>query len=142
MTTINKFKILTKFVKDLSSETPDVQSYLFVKDNISKYHLNIEIKSKPLKSQMIEVSAILKFADSEPNEKKAHFEIDYASIIKIDEDVKEKKELEKIILCDVPKEIYPELEKIFLNLLKDSGYPEIKLDKKIDFDKLYEEKFN
>tara|TARA_B110001452_G_C14926441_1_gene323959 strand:- start:39 stop:467 length:429 start_codon:yes stop_codon:yes gene_type:complete len=142
MTTINKFKILTKFVKDLSSETPDVQSYLFVKDNISKYHLNIEIKSKPLKSQMIEVSAILKFADSQANEKKAHFEIDYASIVKIDEDVKEKKELEKIILCDVPKEIYPELEKVFLNLLKDSGYPEVKLDKKIDFDKLYKEKFN
>ena len=142
MTTINKFKILTKFVKDMSSETPDVQSFLFVKDNISKYHLNIEIKSKPLKSQMIEVSAVLKFADSEANEKKAHFEIDYASIIKVDEDVKEKKELEKIILCDVPKEIYPDLEKIFLNLLKDSGYPEIKVDKKIDFDKLYKEKFN
>ena len=95
MTTTDKFKILSKFVKDLSSETPDVQTYLYVKDNISKYHLNIEIKSKPIKNQLIEISAILKFKDIQPNEKQSHFEITYVSIVKVDDDIKEKKDLEK-----------------------------------------------
>ena len=126
----------------MSSETPDVQSYLFVKDNISKYHLNIEIKSIPLKNKMIEINTTLKFEDKEANEKKSYFEIIYASIVKIDDDINDKKKLEKIILCDVQNKIYPGLEKIFLNLLNDSGFPGIKLEKKIDFDKLYAERSN
>ena len=134
-----KFKILTNFIKDMSSETPDVQSYLFVKENISKYHLNIDITSKALKNRMIEVSTILKFEDKNSSEKKSHFEIVYISIIKIDESVKDKKELEKIVICDLQNEIYPKIEKIFLNLLNDSGFPGIKIEKKIDFNKLYNE---
>ena len=137
-----KFKILAEFVKDISSETPDIQSYIFVKENISKYHLNIDINSKPLKNKMIEVNTTLKFEDKEPNEKKSHFEIIYSTIIKVGDEVNEKKELEKIILCDVQNKIYPELERIFLNLLNDSGFPGIKLDKKIDFNKLYNERSN
>ena len=136
------FKILTEFVKDMSSETPDIQSYLFVKDNIAKYHLNIDIISKPLKNKLIEVNTTLKFEDKEPNEKKSHFEITYASIVKISEEIKIKKELEKILLCDVQNKIYPNLEKIFINLLENSGFPGIKFDKKIDFNKLYNEKFS
>ena len=136
------FKILTEFVKDMSSETPDIQSYLFVKDNIAKYHLNIDIISKPLKNKLIEVNTTLKFEDKEPNEKKSHFEITYASIVKINEEIKIKKELEKILLCDVQNKIYPNLEKIFINLLENSGFPGIKFDKKIDFNKLYNEKFS
>ena len=134
------FKILTEFVKDMSSETPDIQSYLFVKDNIAKYHLNIDIISKPLKNKLIEVNTTLKFEDKEPNEKKSHFEITYASIVKINEEIKIKKELEKILLCDVQNKIYPNLEKIFINLLENSGFPGIKFDKKVDFNKLYNEK--
>jgi len=126
----------------MSSETPDVQSYLFVKDNISKYHLNIEIKSIPLKNKMIEVNTTLKFDDKEANERKSHFEITYATIVKIDDEISDKKELEKIILCDVQNKIYPDLEKIFLNLLNDSGFPGIKLEKKINFNKLYTERSN
>ena len=135
------FKILTEFIKDMSSETPNVQSYLFVKDNISKYHLNIDIASKPLKNKLIEVSTTLKFEDKEPNEKKSHFEITYASIVKVDEEVK-KEELKKILLCDVQNKIYPNLEKIFLNLLHNSGFPKIKFDKKVDFNNLYNEQSN
>ena len=135
------FKILTEFIKDMSSETPDVQSYLFVKDNISKYHLNIDIASKPLKNKLIEVSTTLKFEDKEPNEKKSHFEMTYVSIIKVDEEVK-KEEVKKILLCDVQNKIYPNLEKIFLNLLHNSGFPEVKFDKKVDFNKLYNEQSN
>ena len=139
---IENFKILAEFVKDISSETPDVQSYIFVKENISKYQLNIDINSKPLKNKMIEVNTTLKFEDKEPNEKKSYFEIVYVSIVKINEEVKDKKDLEKILLCDVQNKIYPNLEKTFLNLLHNSGFPEIKLEKKIDFKKLYNEKFN
>ena len=137
-----KFKILAEFIKDMSSETPDTQTYLFVKDNISKYHLNIDINSKALKNKLIEINTILKFQDKDPNDKKSHFEIVYASVVKIDDEIKEKKDLEKIILCDVQNKIYPKLEKAFLNLLNDSGFPGIKLEKKIDFNKLYNEKSN
>lgn len=137
-----KFKILTNFIKDMSSETPDIESYLFVKENISKYHLNIDILSKPLKNRMIEVSTILKFEDKEENKKKSYFEIIYITIVKIDENVKDKKIIEKIILCDLQEIIYPKLEKAFLNLLNDSGFPGIKIQKKIDFNKLYNERSN
>tara|TARA_Y100000746_G_scaffold223856_1_gene225787 strand:- start:27 stop:449 length:423 start_codon:yes stop_codon:yes gene_type:complete len=137
-----KFQILANFIKDISSETPDVQSYLFVKDNISKYKLNIDINSKAIKNKMIEVNTILKFEDKESNEKKSYFEITYASIVKINESVKEKKELEKIIVCDIQNIIYPKLEKAFINLLNDSGFPNVKMEKKIDFNDLYNKKFN
>ena len=137
-----KFKILTNFIKDMSSETPDVESYLFVQENISKYHLNIDIASKALKNKMIEVSTILKFEDKNLSEKKSHFEIVYISIIKIDESVKDKKVIEKIVLCDLQNAIYPKIEKIFLNLLDDSGFSGIKIEKKIDFNKLYNERFS
>ena len=136
------FKILAQFIKDMSSETADIQSYLFVKDNISKYHLDIDISSKPLKNKLIEVNTKLRFEDKEPNEKKSHFEIIYASIVKINDGIKDKKYLEKIILCDIQNKIYPNLEKAFLNLLNNSGFPEVKLEKKIDFEKLYNKKFN
>ena len=136
------FKILAEFIKDISSETPDIQSYIFVKENISKYKLNIDITSKALKNKMIEVNTTLKFEDKELNEKKSYFEIVYVSVVKIDDEVKDKKELERILLCDVQNKIYPNLEKTFLNLLHNSGFPEIKLEKKIDFNKLYNEKFN
>ena len=136
------FKILAQFVKDISCETPDVQSYIFVKENISKYHLNIDINSKALKNKMIEVNTTLKFEDKEANEKKSYFEIIYASVIKIDEEIKDKKDLEKIILCDVQNKIYPNLEKTFLNLLHNSGFPEVKLEKKINFTELYKQRSN
>ena len=137
-----KFKILAKYIKDMSSETPDVETFLFVKENISKYHLNIDITSKPLKNKLIEINTTLKFEDKETNEKKSYFEIVYATIVRINDEVKEKKDLEKIILCDVPTKIYPDLENSFLNLVHNSGHPGIKLEKKIDFDKLYKERFN
>ncbi len=142
MTTTKKFRILAQFVKDISSETPDIQSYIFVRENISKYQLNIDINSKALKNKMIEINTTLKFEDKEANDKKSYFEIVYATLVKIEEDVKDKKNLEKIILCDVQNEIYPNLEKTFLNLLHNSGFPEVKLEKKIDFNKLYNERFN
>jgi preprotein translocase subunit SecB len=136
------FKILTQFAKDISGETPDVQTFIFVKENISKYQLGIDINSKALKNKMIEVNTILKFEDKELNEKKSFFEIVYATIVKIDEDVTTKQDIEKIVLCDVQNEIYPDLEKIFLSLLHSSGFPEVSLDKKIDFKKLYDERSN
>jgi len=137
-----KYKIIGSFIKDMSSETPDVETYIYVRDYISKYQLNIDIKSQPLKNHMVEVNTTLKFEDKGESKKKSFFEIVFATIIKIDESVIEKKELEKIILSDVQIEIYPRLEKTFLDLLHNSGYPEIKFEKKIDFESLYNKRFN
>ena len=137
-----KYKIVSKYIKDMSSETPDIETYIFVKDYISKYQLNIDINSKALKNRMIEVNTILKFEDKQQNKKKSYFEMNYSTIVEIDNEIKEKKELEKIILCDVQIEIYPELEKSFLNLLHNSGYPNVKFEKKIDFEKLYNQRLN
>ena len=140
MTKSVKFEILGKFIKDLSSETPNVETYLYVRDYISSYQLGIDITSKALKDKVIEINTTLKFEDKKNNKKKSHFEIVYATIVKVNEDVKDKKELEKIILCDVQDLIYPDLEKAILNLLHDSGYPGVKFEKKINFEKLYQQR--
>ena len=137
-----KFKILGKYIKDLSSETPDIETYLFVKEHISKYQLGIDINSKALKNKMIEVNTKFKFEDKENSKKKAYFEILFSTIVKINDEIQDKNELEKIILCDVQTQIYPELEKSLLNLLHNSGYPDIKFEKKVDFENLYKQKFN
>jgi len=138
----NKFEIILEYIKDLSVETPDVETLLYVKKNITKYKMNIDITSKALKDKMIEVNTKVAFEDKKNNEKKTFFEIIYSSVVKINGEIKNKKEMEKIILCDIQNKIYPKLEKIFLNLLKDSGYPGVKFEKKIDFEKLYNERFN
>ena len=137
-----KFKILSQFVKDMSSETPNVETYLYVKEYIKNYNLNIEITTKPLKNRMIEINTKLDYIDKGKSKNKSHFEMNYASIIKLDEEIKDRKIIEKIILCDVQKEIYPNLEKIFINLLSSSGFSNIKFEKKIDFEKLYNQRFN
>ncbi|MDC3126519.1 protein-export chaperone SecB [Candidatus Pelagibacter sp.] len=142
MTMTEKFKILGKFIKDLSSETPDVETYLFVSERINKYQLGIDITSKALKDKMIEINTTFRFEDKEQVKKKSQFEIVYSTIVKVNENVKEKKELEKIILCDVQVEIYPHLEKALLDLLHNSGYPTVKIEKKVDFEDLYKQRFN
>ena len=138
----DKYKILGKYIKDMSSETPDVETYIFVKERISKYQLLIDINSKPLKNKMVEINTILKFKDKEESKKKSYFEINFSTIVKINDDISDKKDLEKIILCEVQKEIYPDLEKSLLNLLHNSGYPGIKFEKKIDFEQLYNQRLN
>ena len=142
MTMTEKYKILGKYIKDMSSETANIETYVFVKENIHKYQLFIDINSKALKNKLIEVDTLMKFEDKENNEKKSYFEINFSTIVRVNEDIKEKKELEKILLCEVQKEIYPDLEKSLLDLLHNSGYPEIKFEKKIDFEELYNQKFN
>ena len=137
-----KYKILSNYVKDMSSETPDVESYLFTKSNINKYELDIDISSKPLKNKLIEINTSLKFQNKLEPEKKSYFEVVYASIVKIDDEVQEKKDLQKIILCEVQTDIYPKLEKILVNMLVDSGYTDVKFEKKVDFNKLFNDKFN
>ena len=142
MTTKNKFKILGKFIKDISAETPNIETYLFVRENISNYNLGIDITSKALKNKLIEINTTLKFHEKQESKKKAYFEIVFATIVKIDDDIKNKKDLEKIILCDVQTEIYPDLEKAILDLLHNSGYPSVKFDKKVNFEELYNNRFN
>ena len=136
------YKILAKFIKDMSSETPDVETYMFVKDNIFKYNLGININSKALKSRMIEIDTAIKFDSKDTNVKKSIFEFVYTTIVQVDEKLTDKKILEKIILVEVQKDIYPNIEKTLLNLLHNSGYPSIKVEKKVDFDELYKKNFN
>ena len=137
-----KFKIMAQFIKDMSSETPDAITFLYVKEYLKNYNLDIGISSKALKNRMIEVNTKLTYQDKSKSKNKSFFEITYATIVKIDEDVKDVKVMEKIVLCDVQNKIYPNLEKIFLNLLNDSGYPGVKIEKKIDFEDLYKKKTN
>ena len=137
-----EYKILTEFIKDISIETPNIETYIFVKDNISKYHLNIDINSTAVKNKIIQINTILKFEDNNLENKRSHFEITYATIVKLDDKFENKKDLERIILSEVPKKIYPKLEKIFLTLVKDCGFPEIQIKKKVDIEKLYNEKLN
>ncbi len=138
-----KFKILGKYIKDVSGETKDTETYIFVKDKISKYQLEININSKALKNKMIEINTIMKFEDKEETKYKSYFEMTYTTIIQVNDEVaKNKKDLEKIILCDSQIKIYPSLEKSFLDLLHNSGFPSVKFEKKIDFEKLYNQRFN
>jgi preprotein translocase subunit SecB len=137
-----KYKILGKYIKDMSSETKDIETYIFVRDRISKYQLAIDISSRPVKDKHIEVNTTLKYEDKESSKKKSHFEIIFSTIVRVNDDIKDKEELEKIVLCDVQTEIYPDLEKSLLNLLHNSGYPEIKFEKKIDFEALYNQRLN
>ncbi len=137
-----KFKILGSFIKDMSSETKDTETYIYVKDNISKYQLDINISSKIIKNKMIEVNTIMKFDDKNNSKLKSYFEMTYATIIKISDEIKDKAELEKIILCDAQIEIYPYLEKSFLDLLHNSGFKDVKFEKKIDFEKLFNQRIN
>ena len=138
---MKNYKILAEFTKDTSSETKDIQTYLFVKDYISKYQLTIDINSQPTKNKLIEISTFLKFEDKENNEKKSFFELVYVTIVKLDDGVKEKKEIEKIILCDVQKDIQPKLEKSFTDLINNSGFKQVSV-KNIDFEKLFNSRFN
>ena len=136
------YKVIGKFIKDISGETPNIETYLYVKDYISKYQLNIEINSKALKNQIIEINTLMKFQDTSKSERKSHFEMTYTTIIKLIKEIKDKNILQKIILCDVQKKMYPEMESALLNLLRMSWYANIKFEKKIDFDDLYNKKFN
>ena len=137
-----QFKIITQFVKDMSSETPDVETYLYVKEYLKNYNLDIDITTKPLKNRMIEINTKLSYSDKGKSKNKSYFEINYASIIKIDEQLKDRKIIEKIILCDAQKQIYPNIEKIFISLLNNSGFPNIKFEKKVDFEQLYNQRLN
>tara|TARA_Y100001980_G_C14328112_1_gene146442 strand:+ start:125 stop:547 length:423 start_codon:yes stop_codon:yes gene_type:complete len=137
-----KFNILGKYIKDISSETKDIETYIFVRDRLTKYKMAIDIKSKPLKNKLVEVNTILKFEDKEEVSKKSYFEMTYATIVKISDEVKAKEEFEKILLCDVQIKICPDIEKSFLNLLHNSGYTGFQLENKIDFQELYNNKFN
>ncbi len=138
---MKNYKILAEFIKDISSETKDVQTYLFVKDYIPKYQLTIDINSKPTKNKLIEISTTMKFEDKENNEKKSYFELVYVTIVKLDDSVKEKKKIEKILLCDVQKDIQPKLEKSFTDLINNSGFKQVSV-KNIDFEKLFNSRFN
>ena len=137
-----KYEIILKYIRDISIEIPNPETFIFSRDYITKYSLGINISTETLKNGMIETITKLTYKDPTENKKKSHFEISYSTVIKIIDKNLEKKEMEKILLCEVQNEIYPELEKVFINLIKDSGFPELKLEKKVNFEELYQKKMN
>ncbi len=136
------FKIILEYIKDLSIETPSVEALSFVRKDISNYVMDIDINSSLLKNKALEITTKLTLQDKKGNNEKSFFEIKYSTVIAIDNSINDKNLIGKIVLCDVQKKIYPKIEKIFLNLIKDAGFPEINFEKKVDFEKLYNEKFN
>ena len=142
MMTTKNYEIILKYVKDLSVEIPSPDTFIFSREYITKYSLGINITTNPLKNEMIEIITKLTYKDPSENKKKSFFEILFSTVIKINDKSLKKEELEKIILCDVQNEIYPELEKIFLGIIRDSGFPDLKLEKKINFEQLYQQRLN
>ena len=142
MMTTKKYEIVLKYVKDLSVEIPNPDTFIFSREYITKYSLGINITTNPLKNEMIEIITKLTYKDPSENKKKSFFEILFSTVIKINDKSLKKEELEKIILCEVQNEIYPELEKIFLGIIRDSGFPDLKLEKKINFEQLYQQRLN
>ena len=132
------YKILTSYVKDISSKISGTENYIYLKDNIPKYSLGIDINSLPLKNNMAEVNIKLTFDNKKEKDKKAYFEMTHSTVVRVEESAVNKNELKKIFLSDVPTEIYPEIEKKFFEIVKSIGYPEIKLEKKINFQELFE----
>ena len=137
-----KFKIILEYIKDLSIETPNVSTLTYVRENLENYIMDIDISSIIIKNKALEVTTKLILNDKKDSLEKAFFEIKYATVITIDETVSDKDTIRKIILCDLQKIVYPKIEKIFLYLIKIAGYPELKFEKKVDFEKLYDEKIN
>ena len=135
-----KHKILLGYIKDLSVETPDPESLIAARENISKYSLNLDLNSKFLKNKMIEVDTKLTYEDKTENRKKTRFEMTYTTVVKIEEENPDKEVVKKFILCDLQIKTYPEIEKIFIEILRLSGFPDIQLNSKIDFNKLYNER--
>ena len=142
MMTTKNYEIILKYVKDLSVEIPSPDTFIFSREYITKYSLGINITTNPLKNEMIEIITKLTYKDPSENKKKSFFEILFSTVIKINNKSLNKEELERIILCDVQNEIYQELERIFLGVIRDSGFPDLKLDKKINFEDLYQQKLN
>ena len=137
-----KYEIVLNYIKDLSVEIPDAQTFIFSKEYITKYTLGINVTTKAMKNDMIEVITKLHYKDPNDNKRKSYFEISYSTVIKIIDKNLKKDDLEKIILIEVQNEIYPGLEKIFLNVIKDAGFPDLALEKKVDFEKLYNQRLN
>ncbi len=137
-----KFKIVLEYIKDLSIETPSASTLLYVRENLNDYNMDIDISSSVLKNKSLEITTKLILRDKKNSKDKAFFEIKYATIISINSSISDKKTISKIVLCDLQKIVYPKIEKIFLDLIKNSGYPGLKFEKKVDFEKMYNEKFN
>ena len=132
------YKILTSYIKDISTKIDTIESFIYLKENIPKYSLGIDINSFPLKNNMAEVNIKLTFNNKSEKNQGQYFEMTHSTVIRVEESAINRGELKKIFLSDVPTEIYPEVEKKFFEIVKSIGYPEIKLEKKIDFQEMFE----
>ena len=134
------YKIISKFIKDISFEIPNIQTFIMMEKEILNYKLNCDIKSKPYKDNIIEVSTILKLTPNQDVKHKMLTEINLTALVSIDKNFQDKKELEKIILVKIPTEIYPTLYETFIYLFKQAGIRDLRIEKIVDFEKMYNEK--
>ena len=133
------YKIISKFIKDISFEIPSAEAFVLLEKEISKYNLNFDIKSKPFKNNIIEINTILKLIPNQDVKHKMLTEINFASLVSI-ENVSDKKEVEKIVLVKVPTEIYPKIYETFIYLFSQAGIKNLKFEKEVNFEKLYNER--
>ena len=136
------FTILSKFIKDISFEIPDAKTFTMLEKEISKYNLNFDIKSKQFKENIIEVNTILKLVPGDEVKNKMLTEINLTALVSLEKEFKDKKELEKIILVEVPTQVYPTLYDTFVYLFSQAGIKNISIEKDVNFEKMYNEKFN
>ena len=136
------YKIISKFIKDISFEIPNAQAFVMLEKEISNYNLNFDIKSNPFKDNIIEVNTILRISPNQNVKHKILYEINFTALVSIEKNFEDKKELEKIILIEIPTEIYPSLYETFVFLFSQAGIKNIEIYKKVDFEKLYNERKN
>ena len=134
------YKIISKFIKDISFEIPNAQAFVMLEKEISNYNLNFDIKSNPFKDNIIEVNTILRISPNQNVKHKILSEINFTALVSIEKNFEDKKELEKIILIKIPTEIYPSLYETFVYLFSQAGIKNIEIYKKVDFEKLYNER--
>tara|TARA_B100000579_G_C22631168_1_gene756684 strand:+ start:501 stop:917 length:417 start_codon:yes stop_codon:yes gene_type:complete len=131
------YKIVGKYIKDLKFTIADPKDFFLLTKNISNYKIKIDIKSKSFKEKMIEVETALSLNPTKSNFDEIDVKIVYSTIIELDINLNDKKELENIILVKVPSEIYPNIREIFISLFEKSGFKDVKIDRIVDFEKLY-----
>tara|TARA_B100000686_G_scaffold139553_1_gene146917 strand:- start:798 stop:1214 length:417 start_codon:yes stop_codon:yes gene_type:complete len=134
------YKIISKFIKDITFEIPNAQAFVMLEKEISNYNLNFDIKSNPFKDNIIEVNTILRMSPNENVKHKILTEINYTALVSIEKNLDDKKEMEKIVLIKIPTEVYPTLYETFVYLFSQAGIKNMQIDKKVDFEKLYNEK--
>jgi len=134
------YKIISKFIKDVSFEIPNIETFTMLQKEISKYNLNFDVKSKPFKNKIVEVNTVLRLTPNQDVKHKMLVEINLTALVSVEKNLDNKQELEKIFLIKVPTDVYPILHETFIFLFAKAGIKNINVEKEVNFEKMYNEK--